>query len=325
MRHASHAVRTAWMTTRPKTGFGMAGAIFCYFSETFPGFTRLMDIHISKGAGIMEKIGKRILAGVLCAILMVSPLTSCAPTSPPEKEKEMTIIPLDDAIYVDSAPADIPEALRRSTVSNDTAKRGVIASDSTFTVRTGGETTAEELSRYLRISPLADMEITGEGTEFTMRPRTALEANTLYRFSIVDTQAESQVLLSAASFVFQTEDVPRITGVFPADLATGVPVNTGIEFTFSEVLMDDASLKSFITVTPAVDFRVEVYQHGKTLVVIPEEKLQPGEAYTVTVDAGVPLASGRVTADSATTTFRIDVKQQTEKITRSCAGRELTA
>ena len=107
----------------------------------------------------MNTIGKRILAGVLCAILMVSPLTSCAPSSPSEKEKEMTIIPLDDAIRVDSASADIPEALRQITVSNDTAKRGVIASDSTFTIRTGGETTAEELSRYLRISPLADMTL----------------------------------------------------------------------------------------------------------------------------------------------------------------------
>ena len=169
----------------------------------------------------MNTIGKRILAGVLCAILMVSPLTSCAPSSPSEKEKEMTIIPLDDAIRVDSASADIPEALRQITVSNDTAKRGVIASDSTFTIRTGGETTAEELSRYLRISPLADMEITGEGTEFTMRPRTALEANTLYRFSVTDTMAESPALLSAASFVFQTEDAPRVTGMFPADREIG--------------------------------------------------------------------------------------------------------
>ncbi len=271
------------------------------------------------------KNGKRILAGVLCAILALAPLTSCNTQNPPDKDREIVQIPLDDAIQIESSDAGIPEALRQITVSNDTAKRGVIASDSTFTVRTGGETTAEELSRYLRISPLADMEITGEGTEFIMRPRTALESNTLYRFSIVDTQAESQVLLSAASFVFQTEDVPRITGVFPADLATGVPVNTGIEFTFNEVLMDAASLESFITVSPAVDFRVEVYQHGKTLVVIPEEKLQPGEAYTVSVDAGVPLASGRVTSASATTTFRTDVKQQSEKITMRYSGRELTA
>ena len=237
----------------------------------------------------------------------------------------MTIIPLDDAIRVESADADIPEALRQITVSNDTAKRGVIAADSVFTIRTGGKTTAEELSRYLRISPMADMEITGEGTEFTMRPRTALELNTLYRFSVTDTQAESPTLLSAASFVFQTEDAPRVTGMFPADRATGVPANTGIEFTFNEALNGTADLAQYVSVTPVVDFRVEIYQHGKTMVVIPEKKLTPGAAYTVTVDAGVPLASGRVTADSATTTFRIDVKQQTEKITMSCAGRELTA
>ena len=275
----------------------------------------------------MKQVGKRILSGILCAIFAVSPLTSCQTVIPPEgeKEKDVIVIPVDDAIQVESAEAGIPEALRQITVSNDTAKRGVIAADSVFTIRTGGETTAEELSRYLRISPVADMEITGAGTEFTMRPRTALELNTLYRFSVTDTQSDSPTLLSAASFVFQTEDAPRVTGMFPADRATGVPANTGIEFTFNEVLAAGADLTPYITVTPEVDFRVEIYQHGKTLVVIPQKKLAAGEAYTVTVEAGVPLASGRVTADSATTTFRIDVKQQTEKITMSCAGRELTA
>ena len=275
----------------------------------------------------MKQVGKRILSGILCAILAVTPLTSCETVIPPEgeREKDVIVIPVDDAIQVESAEAGIPEALRQITVSNGTAKRGVIAADSVFTIRTGGETTAEELSRYLRISPVADMEITGAGTEFTMRPRTALELNTLYRFSVTDTQSDSPALLSAASFVFQTEDAPRVTGMFPADRATGVPANTGIEFTFNEVLAAGADLAQYITVEPAVDFRVEIYQHGKTLVVIPQKKLAAGEAYTVTVDAGVPLASGRVTAASATTTFRIDVKQQTEKITMSCAGRELTA
>ena len=271
------------------------------------------------------KHGKRILAGVLCAVLALAPLTSCDIQNLPDTPQEIVQIPLDDAIQVESADASIPEALRRLTVSNDTAKRGVIASDSVFTVRTGGETTAEELARYLRVSPAADMEITGEGTEFTMRPRSALEANTLYRFSVVDTQAESTTLLSAASFVFQTEDVPRVTGMFPADRATGVPVNTGIEFTFNEVLAGGAELARYITVTPAVDFRWEIYQHGKTLVVIPEKKLEAGEAYTVTVEAGVPLASGRITSSPATTTFRTDVKQQSGKITLGYHSRELTA
>ena len=275
----------------------------------------------------MKQVGKRIVAGVLCAILAVSSLTSCETVTSPEREKEkdVIVIPVDDAIRVESAEAGIPEALRQITVSNDTARQGVIATDSVFTIRTCGETTAEELSRYLRISPMADMEITGEGTEFTMRPRTALELNTLYRFSVTDTQSENPTLLSAASFVFQTEDMPRVTGMFPADRATGVPANTGIEFTFNEALAAGVDPAQYITVTPEVDFLVEIYQHGKTLVVIPQKKLAAGEAYTVTVDAGVPLASGRVTADSATTTFRIDVKQQTEKITMSCAKRELTA
>ena len=84
----------------------------------------------------MKQVGKRIVAGVLCAILAVSPLTSCETVTSPEREKEkdVIVIPVDDAIRVESAEAGIPEALRQITVSNDTARKGVIATDSAFCV-----------------------------------------------------------------------------------------------------------------------------------------------------------------------------------------------
>ena len=39
----------------------------------------------------MKQVGKRILSGILCAILAVSPLTSCETVIPPEGEKEKDV------------------------------------------------------------------------------------------------------------------------------------------------------------------------------------------------------------------------------------------
>ena len=63
----------------------------------------------------MKQVGKRILSGILCAILAVSPLTSCQTVIPPEgeKEKDVIVIPVDDAIQVESAEAGIPAADHR--------------------------------------------------------------------------------------------------------------------------------------------------------------------------------------------------------------------
>ena len=266
---------------------------------------------------------KRVMAAACLALLCIqTPLTSCAP----RKEQTMHQKESDGAFTVTSTSPELPAALRSLTVENDTSCGGVIARDSVFRITTAAETTAEELSRCLRVSPAADFEITGEKTEFTMRPRAALRANTLYRFTVADPDAPAASLLTPASFVFQTEDTARVTGTFPADLAEDVPADTGIEITVSGVLDTSAELASFVGIEPAIPFRTEVYAHGKTLVVIPTQKLDCGTAYTVSVRAGLPFADGRTTAEEKRFTFRVETSgEEDEQLSLGYAERELTA
>ncbi len=278
----------------------------------------------------MKNSSIRRLGAVLLALVLCLPLVaSCAPGTPGAGggtdvagKGENTTVPVLHTHT--AAAAGIPAALRSLTVSNATEVGGIIGTDSAFTVTTAEATDAETLARYLTVTPSADWEITGEGTEFTMRPRTALEANTVYRFRIADPEETAPSLLSPAAFVFQTEDVPRVASVFPADRATDVPVNTGIEFTFSERLSDKADLARFVTLEPAVSFRVELYAHGLTFAVIPTEPLPEGETVTATLAPGVPLASGRTVTVGASTTFRTAYTVPEKSFTFSYSLRELT-
>ncbi|MGM9652490.1 MAG: Ig-like domain-containing protein [Eubacteriales bacterium] len=224
---------------------------------------------------------------------------------------------------VKNTAPDIPEALRTITVENDTACGGIIDTDSVFRITTAKETSASELARCLRVTPDADWEITGEGMEFLMRPRTALLANTLYRFTVAEPDNDSPALLTPASFVFQTADTPRITGTFPADYAEGVPADTGLELYFSGVLDAEAPYASLISIEPSVPFRTEVYGHGKTLVIVPTQKLDAATAYTVTVQAGVAFADGRSTAEKKRFTFRVAETDEAQQLTLGYDEREL--
>jgi len=289
----------------------------------------------------------RFAAALLAALMLGSSLASCnvpasrdnpqpavtdenptvTTTTPGEETKLPVEIPVstDTPLTVETASAEIPEALRTLTVNNETAVGGIISANSVFTVTTAAETDAETLRRYLRVTPAAEFDVEGEGTSFTLRPRTILEANTLYRFTVTDTAVPAATLLTPASFAFQTADTPRILSVFPADRAEGVPLKTGIELTFNEVLAAGIDWTKYCSIEPAVPFRTEVYQHGKTLVLIPEQSLELGTAYTVSAPAGLPLASGRVTTEAKVFTFRTETKPVSEDpLSLSMSVRERT-
>ena len=273
-------------------------------------------------------------AAVLAALMLLAPLAACtAPVLPPVGTGSLSSTIREGAQnFLSTAAvhtaairgAGIPAALRSLTVSNETESGGIIGTEGAFTVVTAEATDAGTLEKYLKVTPSADFEITGEGTTFTLRPRTALEANTVYRFRVADPDAPQPSLLTPAAFVFQTEDAPRVTGVFPAHHATDVPSNTGIEFSFSERVSSTADLASFVTLSPAVPFRVELYAHARTLAVIPKEPLPEGETVTATLAAGVPTASGRTLAAGAETTFRVAYTEIERTFTFGYGQRELT-
>lgn len=90
-----------------------------------------------------------------------------------------------------------------------------------------------------------------------------------------------------------------VQSVLPDDETAAVPVNTGIEITFSDRVSD---IDSLFSVSPDVKGRFE--KHGKTVVFVPEKELSYKTVYTVTLKAGVKnAAKNAVTTEDTVFSF----------------------
>lgn len=92
----------------------------------------------------------------------------------------------------------------------------------------------------------------------------------------------------------------KVTSVLPEEHAVDVPVNTGIEITFSERNYSD--IDSLFSISPEVKGTFQ--RHGKTVVFVPDEELAYATVYTVTLKAGVKsTATGAVTGSDTVFSF----------------------
>lgn len=120
------------------------------------------------------------------------------------------------------------------------------------------------------------------GREFKIIPQEQLDPNTVYILSF-----EQEGLANESfSWAFQTKAQFRVIRSLPADKSTHVPVNTGIEITFSHDKFDAGRIKDYFSISPNTEGTFE--QHKKTLVFVPKA-LQPSTLYTVTLKKGFAL------------------------------------
>ena len=130
-------------------------------------------------------------------------------------------------------------------------------------------------------------------TEFYVTPSETLSGNTLYRFCWQD---ENETL----TWAFQTQKRFAVSAVFPAQAATGVPVNSGIEITYNEDIFageEHPAMEDYFSITPAVEGAFEY--HNNTAVFVPKG-LDYGTVYTVVAAAGLvsPISGGRIAEDT---------------------------
>ncbi|MGE5450167.1 MAG: Ig-like domain-containing protein, partial [Methanomassiliicoccales archaeon] len=139
----------------------------------------------------------------------------------------------------------------------------------------------------LQIAPALGYDIKEKDSRnFEIVPREKLAVNTVYKFAF-DPSNKAQESLSWA---FQTIGSFTLLGTMPRTETVGVPVDTGIEFTFSQEDFDLNQAIKYITITPKTEGRFE--KHKQTLVFIPQS-LQPATLYTVTLKKGLPQKDGR--------------------------------
>ena len=205
------------------------------------------------------------MAGLLTVVLTLSAgLTGCTPKA---KGPSLPTIPtagvLLSPIHADSAGVD-PTA--------------------GFHLASATALTLTQVQQLLSVAPAVELhyeQADKDGKLFTIQPARALDADRVYRFKL----AAGQSVEREYQWSFQTRADFRVLGALPRHQATQVPLDTGIEITFSHEAFAD--IDGLFTISPKVEGRFE--RHKKTAVFVPKEKLLPGTAYTVTLKPGLAL------------------------------------
>jgi len=143
--------------------------------------------------------------------------------------------------------------------------------------------TAPEGSRALSVSidGQPDPIIINDG-DYTLRvtPSVPLSHNSLYIVRVSHAGSED------ITWAFQTSPRLQVTAILPAHQSTNVPVNTGIEVSFS--LSGHTAVDEFFSISPEVEGRF--ITRGNTSVFMPTNPLRFGEIYTVTIRAGIAVS-----------------------------------
>jgi hypothetical protein len=186
----------------------------------------------------------------------------------------------------------VPEDVQDNGVGTGAGYR-IILSDYAYT--------PEELSEKIAITPETEFEIEKKSeNNFILRPLTSLQPNKVYSFAFAD---ENQGI--TYSWAFQTRNEFFVTSTLPRHQATFVPVNSGIEISFSQKELND--LSGYFEISPKVSGRFEI--HKNTIVFVPDQPLEYDTIYTVTVKRGFSEpVSGMTLAEDRVFSFQTEPK-----------------
>lgn len=194
---------------------------------------------------------------------------------------------------------ELPAERRCFTLTATKRDAAGVAADSAFLLEAPEPIPAAEVAGVagrLVVEPALALEARAEGKGVRVEPARSLEAGTVYRFTLLDRPGGRPV----DRWSFQSQAALRVVQTLPADQATGVPVDTGIELTFSHDGVDGVADR--LEILPRVEGRIEI--HKRTVVFVPRS-LRASTLYTVTLQPGVNLA-GSSQSITEPVTFRFE-------------------
>lgn len=150
-----------------------------------------------------------------------------------------------------------------------------------FLIKSKTALNKDALSSHIHLSPDLGFDLTQVNEhEFRLTPKSELKEKQVYSVKIdaVYTDEQNLTVERDFSFAFQVKNEFKLLSIIPSNQSTGVPLNSGIELTFSSENYSD--FERNFSIVPKVDGKFEV--HGRTLVFVPKE-LQPSTIYTVTL------------------------------------------
>lgn len=150
------------------------------------------------------------------------------------------------------------------------------------------------IKKHLKIEPKFEYDLKKiNNTEWQIIPKKLVAANTLVKIALatsyIDKAGEQKE--RDYSWAWQVKDSFKVIHSIPRGAGTSVPTNTGIEVTFSHD--NFINFEKYFSIIPDVVGKFE--KHGRTLVFVPTNNLQPGKLYTVTVKKGLPLSESAET------------------------------
>lgn len=154
--------------------------------------------------------------------------------------------------------------------------------DTRFIIKSKSPLNPNLIRENLIVEPSMDFSVKKadkDGEEIILEPKKPLEPQMIYKFTLAAKDSPP------VKWAFQTKGIFTIVSTLPRDASSGVPVDTGIEITFSHLNFD--KLPNHFDITPKVEGSFEV--HKKTAVFVPK-KLEPATVYTVTIKKGLPLS-----------------------------------
>lgn len=145
------------------------------------------------------------------------------------------------------------------------------------------------IKENLTVSPAIEYDIREVSpTEWQILPKRPLKANEIFKVRLATTYLDGQGEEQSRDYgwAYQIKDSFRILHTIPRDRGAEVPVDTGIEITFSHD--NFVNFANYFSIEPKTDGRFE--QHGRTMVFVPGKRLEEATIYKVTVKAGLPLS-----------------------------------
>ena len=191
----------------------------------------------------------------------------------------------------------IPEAHAADAFSVFAEKQDASGADvaTSFVVTSTVSVTASDLQQHLTLVPA----VTNDGSDpqpvsvtiesksansFLVVPTSALDAAKVYKVQIDAKvqKADGSMQNRDFSWAFQTKNVFRVLSSVPGPNASGVPIDTGIEFAMSMPNWEDPS--AHFSISPNVDGKFET--HGRSLAFVPAHPLAYATVYTVSLSQG---------------------------------------
>ncbi|MBM4402004.1 MAG: Ig-like domain-containing protein, partial [Candidatus Cloacimonetes bacterium] len=190
-------------------------------------------------------------------------------------KKEVPLLPTVKPKMVPVLAKDLKmEALVKDSIG--------VAPGSAYVLSSSEELSAGLVKKALVINPEFDFE-TEQVSEKEVKifPQGNLSENTVYQFTLAN---ETETTGDDPSWAFQIKNPFRVINTLPRNEATNVPIDSGIEITFSHENYQD--IDNFFTISPQVVGRFE--RHKRTVVFV-SKGLMPSTVYTVTIKKGLGL------------------------------------